>query len=124
MKKTTTKQNQETTAAAFDFRQLATGTTLLITTDNWFTGPDGNQYKSAFGVARVLQSKDVLGFNSRGGANWMVQVGEGDGAVFIMGCQIHYAIVTTRKPQRTDVYCPEDFKIKIGVTTINYSLSR
>lgn len=64
----------------------------LITTNDWFFGPDGNQYKAAFGtVNAILTDKDTLGVDTnRHSSNWYVSIG----SMIIAGCQIHYAIKT------------------------------
>ena len=71
----------------------------LITTDDWFRGPDGEQYKAVWGKAVIIQAKDALGFNPTRSTNWFVVVGEGDRSVFIAGCQIHYAVLCEKPPK-------------------------
>jgi hypothetical protein len=74
------------------------GQTYLITTDNWFLAPDGEQYSAAFGtVHSVVDSAAVLGIRpNRNSSNWYVAIGD----MVIAGCQIHYAI-------RSDTFSPE-----------------
>ena len=67
------------------------GKKYLITTDNWFVAPNGEQYRSVFGTLKEIHSDEVLGIktNSRS-ANWYVEIGN----MLIAGCQIHYAVQT------------------------------
>ena len=67
---------------------------FLITTDEWFVAPDGDQYKAVFGtVIGVVSSEVVLGLKTnRGSTNWYVEIGN----MLIAGCQIHYAIKTDK----------------------------
>jgi hypothetical protein len=64
----------------------------LITTDNWFVAPDGEQYKAIFGtVSAVLNDEETLGVKTnRGSSNWFVTIGN----MIVAGCQIHYCIQT------------------------------
>lgn len=70
----------------------------LITTDNWFTAPDGNDYKAAWGNVQVL-GDDMLGLktNSRS-TNWFAKLGSEENHIIIAGCQIHYAVKCNDKP--------------------------
>ena len=72
--------------------RLAVGKKALINTDNWFTAPDGQQYKAVFGtVNRVLDSTEALGVRTNArSTNWYVEIGN----MTIAGCQIHYAVQT------------------------------
>jgi hypothetical protein len=74
------------------------GRLLLLTVDDWFTYKDGNAYKHICGVCKPVEAKDLLGFKPSNGTNWYMQVGDGDGAVFIAGCRIHYAVVVEDPP--------------------------
>lgn len=71
---------------------------FLITTDNWFIGPDGKSYKAAWGEVEVLQDS-FLGIktNSRS-ANWYMSIGEKDKRIIVAGCQVHYAVKCEDKP--------------------------
>lgn len=68
------------------------GEKYLITTDNWFIAPDGEQYKSVFGTVKsIMDDKDALGVKTnRHSSNWFVMIG----SMMIAGCQIHYCIKT------------------------------
>jgi hypothetical protein len=70
----------------------------LITTDNWFYAPNGCKYKAAWGEALIFED-NVLGIKTnRNSSNWYIQLGEGEGAIIIAGCQIHYAVRCDKKP--------------------------
>lgn len=66
------------------------GSTYVITTDNWFVAPDGNQYKAVFGTVHgIYNDEETLRIKTnRGSANWYVSIGN----MTIAGCQIHYMI--------------------------------
>ncbi len=70
------------------------GKTMLITTDNWFLGPNGQQYKAVFGTVKgIFDSEETLGLDTnKNSTNWYVQIG----SMTLAGCQIHYAIETER----------------------------
>ena len=70
----------------------------LINTDNWFTGPDGKQYKAVWGNVNIIEDV-ILGLKTnKNSTNWYAQVGSDDHHVIIAGCQIHYAIKCNNKP--------------------------
>lgn len=70
----------------------------LITTDNFFYAPDGQQYRAAWGYVRIVKD-DALGIKTnRISSNWYAVLGEGDGQMIIAGCQIHYAIRCESQP--------------------------
>lgn len=66
------------------------GQKVLVTTDNWFYGSDGRQYKAAWGTVRgVFSDQDALGIKTNArSTNWYAQIG----SLVIAGCQIHYAV--------------------------------
>ena len=66
------------------------GSRVLITTSNWFYGPDGRMYNAVHGtVMAIKDDEQTLGIRTnRNSTNWYVQVGN----ITIAGCQIHYAI--------------------------------
>lgn len=74
------------------------GQKYLITTDNWFFAPDGDNYKAVFGtVHSVEDSASVLGIRTNAkSTNWYVVIGD----MVVAGCQIHYAV-------RAENYNPE-----------------
>lgn len=75
---------------------LPPGTKVLVTTDNWFYGPDGKEYRAVYGtLVGVFTDESTLGVktNSRS-TNWYAQIG---GCV-VAGCQIHYAVIAGDAP--------------------------
>lgn len=76
------------------------GEKYLITTNNWFYGPDGESYRAAWGTCKLRRMEDVFGFTpSRPSTNWYLEVGSPDKYVIIAGCQIHYAVRLEEKPK-------------------------
>ena len=70
----------------------------LITTDAWFTGPDGNDYRSVWGEVSIL-TDEVLGIKTNArSANWFAKVGTEKHHLIIAGCQIHYAMRCEERP--------------------------
>lgn len=70
----------------------------IITTDNWFLAPDGQEYKAAWGTVSIVED-GVLGIKTnRMTSNWFAKVGDGEGEILIAGCQIHYAVQCERPP--------------------------
>lgn len=70
--------------------RLEVGKKALITTDNWFMGADGQDYKAVFGTVRAVRtSEEALGVKTNAkSTNWYVEIGN----TLIAGCQIHYAV--------------------------------
>lgn len=66
------------------------GKNVLVTTQDWFMSPDGNQRKAVFGVLKgIHETKDLLGFiPNRHHANWTLEIGN----TSIAGCQVLYMI--------------------------------
>lgn len=63
------------------------GDTVLITTDDWFIAPDGESYKSVWGIVHaVVSDEEALGIKTN--TNWYVNIGN----MCVAGCQIHFAI--------------------------------
>ncbi len=78
---------------------IQNGQKYLITSDSWFYGTDGNQYKAAYGVCKVVEFKEVFGFiPQRPSTNWLMQIGEGENQVIIAGCQIHQLVRCEVRP--------------------------
>lgn len=70
----------------------------LVTTDDWFFAPDGQQYKAAWGDVTIL-SDSVLGVKTNArSANWFAKIGSEDNHIIIAGCQIHYAVRCDSRP--------------------------
>jgi hypothetical protein len=79
---------------------MKNGDRYLVTTANWFHGPDGQSYRAAWGRVRVLKTKDILGFDPlRPSTNWFMKVGIERKHVLIAGCQIHYLVRCEEKPK-------------------------
>ena len=73
---------------------------MLITFDNWFVAPDGNQYKSAWGLVQVYEAKDILNLlPNKQSSNWFIHVGNQERGVIVAGCQIHYAVFCPERPK-------------------------
>ena len=70
--------------------KIKIGQNFLITTDNWFFAPDGEQYRAVWGkVTAILDSTKTLGVTTNDkSTNWYVVIGN----MVVAGCQIHYAI--------------------------------
>jgi len=80
---------------------IKNGERYLVTTDNWFVAPDGQQYLSAWGRCEMLTTDNVFGFKpSRPSTNWFLKVGDDNRHVIIAGCQIHYAVRCESVPVR------------------------
>ena len=76
------------------YENLKINENYLITTLNWFTAPDGEDYKAVFGeVTAILTDEETLGVKTnRGSTNWYVSIGN----MIVAGCQIFYAIKTDK----------------------------
>lgn len=72
------------------------GKNVLLTTGEWFTAPDGNNYKAAWGELKgIHEAGKTLGFiPNRSHANWFIEIGN----MTIMGCQVRYVIQCDNKP--------------------------
>lgn len=83
----------------------------LITTDNWFTAPDGISYKSAWGEVEMLDDS-ILGIKTnRNSSNWYAKIGSEENHIIVAGCQIHYAIKCETKPNNG---ITRDHTIEVG----------
>jgi hypothetical protein len=83
----------------------------LISTDAWFHGPDGKQYKAVWGEVQIV-SDAILGIKTNvRSSNWFAKVGTEENHVIVAGCQIHYAVKTEQKPN-TDL--TSDYTIDSG----------
>lgn len=77
---------------------MKAGDKYLITTNEWFTGENGDTYKAVWGQVKVM-SDEFLGIQTnRNSSNWFLMVGSEDKHIIIAGCQIHYAIKCKDKP--------------------------
>jgi hypothetical protein len=83
----------------------------LITTDAWFYGADGKQYKSVWGIVEIV-SDAILGIKTNvRSSNWFAKVSGEKNHVIIAGCQIHYAVKTDEKP---NIGLTADYTIEVG----------
>lgn len=65
---------------------------VLITTQGWFYGKDGKQYRAVHGTLKAIhEAGKSLGFiPNRSHANWFIEVGD----MIIMGCQVMYIVAS------------------------------
>lgn len=83
----------------------------LITTDNWFYGPDGKQYRGVWGEVEIVDDA-ILGIKTNvRSSNWFAKVGTDDNHVIIAGCQIHYAVKCENEPNNEPI---EDYSLEGG----------
>jgi len=74
----------------------------LITSDNWFVAPDGQEYRAAWGEIEILED-NILGLKTnRNSTNWYAKIGSEEKHVIIAGCQIHYAAKCNEPPSSQD----------------------
>jgi hypothetical protein len=83
----------------------------LITTDSWFHGPDGKQYRAVWGEVKIL-SDEILGLKTNArSSNWFARIGTETNHVIVAGCQIHYALKTEKEPNAGPA---EDYSVDEG----------
>jgi len=70
----------------------------LITTDAWFVGNDGINYKAAWGKVEIMEDTFLGLKTNRNSTNWYIKVGSEEKHIIIAGCQIHYAVKCDNKP--------------------------
>lgn len=70
----------------------------LITTDNWFTAPDGEQYKAVWGNVEILEDNMLGVKTNRNSVNWYAKVGSEKKHLIVAGCQVKYACRSEEKP--------------------------
>lgn len=90
---------------------LGLGKKVIVTTDNWFYGPDGKSYRGVWGtLIGVFGSEQTLGVKTNArSTNWYVQIG----GSLIAGCQIHYAVASEIKPDElVDDYSVVDGEVR------------
>lgn len=76
----------------------------LITTDNWFYGPDGKVYRAVWGDVKIMDDS-LLGIRTnRNSSNWYAFVGSEEKGMILAGCQVHYAIRCNEKPNQGKVH--------------------
>lgn len=68
---------------------MQVGKKFLITCNEWFYAPDGENYKAVFGTVHAVVNDDVaLGIKTNAkSSNWFVSIGD----MIVAGCQIQYA---------------------------------
>jgi len=81
---------------------------VLITTNDWFYAPNGQQYKAVWGKVKICKSENLLGVKPHNYANWFVIV---DDVVLIAGCQIHYVLLCDQKPIGNSVFIKGDLSL-------------
>lgn len=76
------------------------GKNVLINCQNWFTAPDGKDYKAVWGkLIAIHEAGKMLGFiPNRSHANWFIEIGN----MQIKGCQVLYFIVCENEPLFVD----------------------
>jgi len=84
----------------------------IVTTDNWFYGPDGKQYKGVYGNVEILEDNPTLGIKTNmRSTNWYAKVGTPEKYIIIAGCQIHYAVRTDQAPPEGNI---SDYAVEQG----------
>jgi hypothetical protein len=86
---------------------LFTTKPLLITTSNWFRASDGFQYLSVWGIARIISTKALMGFDPASpSTNWLLVMssvsGDANKTIIIGGCQVNYFAVCPDRPNSKD----------------------
>lgn len=99
---------------------IKNGDYYLITVNEWFIAPDGEEYRAAWGKCKIVDIKDCFGFVPlRPSTNWFCEIGEGENSIIIAGCHIHYAIKCTQKPIiKTDTYIHDTTKTAVVLNKI------
>ena len=94
------------------------GDKALITCNDWFFGPNGQQYKAVFGTVKAVRtSEETLGVKTNArSTNWYVEIGN----TTVAGCQIHYVV----KTDEVNFGMPEHDAIHEGRAMITKTLSR
>lgn len=66
------------------------GSKYIVTTDNWFYGKDGQQYRAVFGTLKgIFDDRFPLGVTTKSNSTgWYAQIG----SVRVAGCQIHCCV--------------------------------
>lgn len=72
------------------------GKKAIITTDQWFYGQCGKQYRAVYGtVYAVEESEKTLGVKTNSkSTSWYVRIGK----MIVAGCQIHYVVAANSEP--------------------------
>jgi len=80
----------------------------LITTNNYFFAPDGQQYKAVWGSVKIVDDSVLKIKTNRQSSNWFAIVGGNGREMVIAGCQIYYSIRCEKKPS-AKYYINEEF---------------
>lgn len=75
---------------------MKVGDSVLVTTDLWFYGPDGRDYRGVWGrLESISTDEETLSIRTNSkSTNWYIVVG----GVIVAGCQIHYAMPCESRP--------------------------
>ena len=95
----------------------------LITTNEWFIAPDGEQYRAVWGKCFLKETKDVFGFVPlRPSTNWYCEVGEGENSMIVAGCQINYAVKCDKRPVfKPDTFIAQETQLKEKINRIYFT---
>lgn len=74
----------------------------LITTQEFFTAPDGKSYQAVWGDVEVISDSILEVQTNRNSTNWYAKVGDENMHLIVAGCQIQYAIRCEIKPYTGD----------------------
>jgi hypothetical protein len=98
------------------------GKKYLVTTDNWFIAPDGNQYRSAWGICYIKTLFEEFNFTPlRPSTNWFLEVGANGKKITIGGFQIHFVIECENMPEdklKNVTYIEKDTGLEILASKI------
>jgi len=64
----------------------------LITTEGWFTAPDGKLYKAIWGDVEIIDDTLLGVKTNRNSTNWYAKVSGEKNHMIVAGCQIFFAI--------------------------------
>ena len=72
------------------------GKKVLLSLDNWFSGPTGDEYKIIWGtLLSISKVDDLIGFSpNRPNVNWIFEIGD----MIIYGCQVKTILLCPDKP--------------------------
>jgi hypothetical protein len=84
------------------------GKKFLVTTDNWFQAPDGENYRAAWGACVLLRTQDIFGFSpQKPSTNWFLKIGSEDKFIIVAGCQIHFVVRCEERPTMKEGTCTD-----------------
>ena len=94
-------------------------TPYLVTANEFFYGPSGEQYRSVWGTITVHQAKDVLGLEPNWqSVNWYLEITNNNQSVFLAGCQVHYIVECPDSPTIIEKTYVNDKGITIKINAI------